>query len=127
MADQVIVFDAGQYNAVINALTTVIEGLQNITTTRAVPLSVNMKLQPDGQTWDPAVELVAAGAEFLAKKHQSIANGMLPRLTTLRDGLIAAKSIFQDTEDLATVSRADFVKDFPDLNVPTPNRLGDAW
>ena len=127
MSDQVIAFDADRYNQLINALTTVIEGLQKTTTAGSVPLSRDVKLQPDGQTWEPAVDLVAAGAQFFTLKYQSVTNGLLPQLTALRDGLIQAKSIFQDTEDLATISRADFVKDFPALNISTPNRPGDPW
>ena len=127
MSEQVIVFDADQYNQLINALTTVIDGLLETTRTGSVPLQQDVKLQPDGQTWAPAAELLAAGGDFFARKYQSVTEGMLPRLTALRDSLVQARSIFQDTEDLATISRADFVQDFPELNVPTPNRLDDPW
>jgi hypothetical protein len=127
MPEDRIGFDSEDYELLITQLGTVINELTSITGSGPVPLSEKVKLQPDGQTWSPAVELVSAGEEFFGRKHAAVHTGLVPRLTNLRDGLIQARSVFQDVEDLATSSRADFVKDFPALDTATPVRLNEPW
>ncbi len=123
MSDPAIVFDADQYNLLITTLTTVIDGLQE-TTVGPVALQENVKLQPEGQTWSPAVELVAAGTTFFSQKHASVTTRTLPRLTALRDSLLEARTIFPNLDDFTAISRVDFVGAFPDLDLPTSNRAG---
>ena len=127
MATQPIAFDTTAYDQLIKALTGLITDLQSATDAGAMPLSGDVLLQPDGQTWAPASDLVAAGRSFFGRKFVAVDQGLLPMLTNLRDGLVQARSIFQDTEDLATISRADFMQQFPELGLATPNRLNDPW
>ena len=126
MAEKQITFDSGQFDQVITALTTVIDGLTAGTTTGSVPLSRDVRLQPDGQNWTPAIDLVAAGKTYFTNLNNNVVS-MLPYLTSVRDAMISAKSIFQDTEDLATMSRADFVRAFPALDTAAPARLPQPW
>ena len=118
MADQQIAFDTDEYDQLIRALTSLIGSLETVTDAGPLPLNSSVLLQPDGQTWQSAAALVAAGRSFFGLTFDSVDAGLLPQLTQLRDGLVQARSIFQDTEDLVTVSRADFMQQFPEFAGP---------
>jgi hypothetical protein len=107
-----IVFGSDQYDKLITHVGSLITDLQNLTSTGPAPLSANLLLQPDGQTWQPAVDLVAAGKAFFEPERALLTDTILPQLTTLQHGLSAARSIFSNAEDLATASSAEFLKEF---------------
>ena len=107
-----IAFSSDQYDQLITHIGTLVTDLQKLTTSGPAPLSANLLLQPDGQTWAPAADLVAAGKAFFEPERSLLDDTILPQLTTLQQGLIAAKSIFSNAEDLALASSADFLKEF---------------
>ncbi|WP_261567483.1 hypothetical protein [Frankia gtarii] len=102
----VIGFDSTKYDQLIAQVGKI---LQDFTDGAAGPLPLNgdLQLQPAGQSWQPAADLVAAGkARFgeMGKRNDDLSGS----LTDLQAALVQARSIFNDTEDLAAVSVEEF-------------------
>lgn len=113
MADQPIAFSSDQYDGLITQLGTLITNLQKVETTGTVLFNDDVRLQPKGQTWGPAMSLVVAGQSFFQAAHSVMDRALLPELVELHQGLFNAKSLFQNAEDLALISSADFISEFP--------------
>ncbi|WP_235488917.1 hypothetical protein, partial [Frankia sp. AvcI1] len=101
-----IEFDSAKYDQLIGQLGGT---LQEFTDGAAgpLPLTADVQLQPAGQTWAPAVDLVGAGTSLfgmISETNDFLVNGV----TDLRAALAQGRSIFNDTEDLATVTAEQF-------------------
>jgi hypothetical protein len=75
-------------------------------------------LQPDGQAWQPAADVVEAGKAF-GNVLGAHAAALLSQLEALFDGLCSARAIFSRVDDLAACSAESFASGHPQL------RLGD--
>jgi hypothetical protein len=119
-----LVFDAGQYDAIIRELTDLAGNLTTATTTGDTPLTDQVLLQPDGQKWLVASSLVAAGKSFFADKDDLVNNLLLPQLAKLSEGMAGAKSVFQEADDLSQITATEFDTEFPALAAPLPTGQG---
>lgn len=101
--------DDATYQQVVAWLDAMIEALRQAGT-GPLPLTADVQLQPTGQTWQPAADLVAAGRESLGTLSTSIGGGidagtggtgLLAILTNLRAGLGMTRGILDGVEERA--------------------------
>jgi hypothetical protein len=125
VVEATIAFDAADYDRLIGTVRDLINDLGDYDRGAGGTLSTpdgNWLLQPDGQVWDAAVDLVDAGKTFgnLLGAH---ATTLLSRLETFFDALCSARAIFSKVSDLAACSAESFVSEFPQLR-PGGERVG---
>ncbi|MGF7234583.1 MAG: hypothetical protein ACQSGP_06455 [Frankia sp.] len=101
-----IQFDSAKYDQLIAQLDPTLQELAE-GAAGPLPLTADVQLQPTGQTWQPAIDLVAAGTGLFGLI-SGTNDSATSSLTSLRTALIQGRSIFNDVEDLATVTAARF-------------------
>ncbi|MFT7841741.1 hypothetical protein Q5530_36870 [Saccharothrix sp. BKS2] len=109
-------FDEAKYNKLIAVIEELEDGLvHHATQSDTVPLDTDFQVQPDGQGWQAATNLVSKGKGFggsVDQQNESLRQG----LVKFRNALVAARGIFKDTDDLATYDIGRFVAEYPDFN-----------
>jgi hypothetical protein len=127
VGEATIAFSAADYDRLITMLRDLINELGDHHEGAAgtlFPPDGNWLLQPDGQVWDPAVTLVAAGKTFgnLLGAHTTT---LLSRLEAFFDALCSARAVFSKAADLATYSAESFGSEYPQLR-PSGDRVGGS-
>jgi hypothetical protein len=112
-----IAFDAADYDRLIAMVRNLINDLGDHDRGAAGRLSGpdgSWLLQPDGQVWAPAANLVEAGKTFgnVLEDHAATS---LSRLEALFDALCSARAIFSNIADLAAYSAESFGSQYPQL------------
>jgi len=119
------VFDAAEYDRLVTAVGNLITELRKDQPGAAgtpPPPDGNWLLQPDGQAWRTAIDLVNAGKTF--GNHLSAhAVTLLSRLEGLFDGFCSARTVFCRVNDLAAYSAESFGSEYPALR-PSDQCMG---
>ena len=118
MAADVVRYDQDQYDYLIAKCQDIADSLHKALFGGKEPLGQDVALQPEQQTWQPAADLVAAGRYFFGTLDEAVDSdgGPLKELTTLHDGLVKARAIFQTTDqDLTKTASSAFTQLAPDL------------
>jgi hypothetical protein len=110
--DPNVKFDEGQYNQLINVIADVEAGAFNSVVMGDVYLGTELKLQPSGQTWQPAVDLVGRGSTF-GGSVDTQTTSLGDSLATFHDALEDAKAVFKNTDDLAAYDATKFTTEYP--------------
>ncbi|KJE20392.1 hypothetical protein FF36_05291 [Frankia torreyi] len=99
-------FDSGKYDQLITQLGAALKELGD-GAAGPLALTADVQLQPSGQTWQPAVDLVGAGTALfglISENNDSLKTGLGDLSTALAQG----RSIFNDVEDLAAATAGQF-------------------
>jgi hypothetical protein len=99
-------FDSAKYDQLISQVDATLQELGE-GANGPLSLSGDARLQPAGQTWQRAIDLVTAGSGLfglISGENDSAVSQM----TNLRTGLAQGRSIFSNVEDLTTVTAAQF-------------------
>jgi hypothetical protein len=111
-----IAFDATEYDKLLTVMGALINDMSDSPTRDGgvgpAPLDGGLLLQPDGQTWQPAVDLVSAGQAFGDTVHTNTTT-LLHELEAFHDALCAARGVFSKAGDLARLSAESFRSDYP--------------
>ncbi|MFC4852604.1 hypothetical protein [Actinophytocola glycyrrhizae] len=117
--DPNVKFDEGQYNQLINVIADVEAGVFDSVVMGDVYLGTELKLQPSGQKWPPAVDLVNKGSGFggsVDTQNTSLGDS----LSSFHDALEEAKAVFKNTDDLAAYDATKFTTEYPGFNGGLP-------
>ncbi len=125
VGEPTISFNAADYDGLIATVRDLVNELGDYDRGAAGTLSPpdgNWLLQPDGQVWDTAANLVEAGKTFggVLGAH---ADALLTRLEALLDALCSARAIFSRVDDLAACSAGSFGSEYPQLR-PSGDPVG---
>jgi hypothetical protein len=127
VVEPTVAFNAADYDRLIGAVRDLINHLGDHVPNAAGTLSPpdgNWLLQPDGQVWETAANLVDAGKSF-GSRLQADATTLLSRLQVLYDALCSVRAVFSDVGDLATCTAKSFASEFPQLR-PCGDPVGGA-
>lgn len=113
--DPNVKFDEGQYNQLINVIADVEAGVFNSVIMGDVYLGSVLKLQPSGQKWPPAVDLVKWGSDF-GGSVDTQTTSLGDSLSSFHDALEEAKAVFKNTDDLAAYDATKFTSEYPGFN-----------
>ncbi|MFI7672973.1 hypothetical protein [Actinophytocola sp. NPDC049390] len=113
--DPNVKFDEGQYNQLINVIADMEAGVFNSVVMGDVYLGSELKLQPSGQTWQPAVDLVSRGSNF-GGSVDTQTTSLGDSLSSFHDALEDAKAVFKNTDDLAAYDATKFTTEYPGFN-----------
>ena len=122
-----IVFNADQYSRLITELVELSNSLSSAVTSGSTPLSPDVRLQPDTQIWQPAIDLVTAGKGFFSHQFASVNDVLLPELTNLCEGMARAKASMEAAGDLAAMMAGDFNAQLPHLSARIPADTDASW
>lgn len=113
--DPNIKFDEAQYTQLMGVIAQVSTSLDDATSIDVTYLDAELKLQPSGQTWEPAVNLVTRGGRFGGSVDTETTN-LAKTLSTFHTALESAKEVFKETDDLAAYDATRFSSDYPGFN-----------
>jgi hypothetical protein len=113
--DPNIKFDEAQYSTLIGVIAEVSRTLDDATSIDVVYLDAELHLQPTGQTWEPAVNLVTRGGRFGGSVDTESTN-LAKTLSTFHTALEQAKEVFKETDDLAAYDATRFTSEYPGFN-----------
>lgn len=105
-------FDEAQYGQLINVIGEVKTSLNKAGYIDVTFLDAELKLQPTGQTWEPAVNLVTRGGTFGGSVDTENAS-LEKTLSTFHSALEQAKEVFKETDDLAAYDATTFTTEYP--------------
>jgi len=113
--DPNIKFDEAQYLQLIGVIAEVNRTLDDATSIDVTYLDAELHLQPTGQTWEPAVNLVTRGGRFGGSVDTESTN-LAKTLSTFHTALEQAKEVFKETDDLAAYDATRFSSEYPGFN-----------
>jgi hypothetical protein len=116
-----IKFSADTYNRLISELGTLVDGLHEAETGH-FPLTADVQVQPAGQVWQPAADLVAAAQKQLGAMHQWNSS-TADAVTGLSTALTRAKAVLRNVDDLATLAVQKFQPELGDWAGPNRNQI----
>jgi hypothetical protein len=117
MAESTIAFNAADYDALITMMRDLLNDLDGGDQDAACtlpPPGADWFIQPAGQEWVVAANLVEAGKTFggvLAARSEALWG----ELDAFFEGLCSARAIFSKVSDLAAYSAAAFSSEYPQL------------
>jgi hypothetical protein len=117
VGEPTIAFSAADYDGLITLVRDLINDLGAYDRGGAGTLGPpdgDWMLQPDGQVWDTAANLVEAGKTF-GNVLGAHAIALLSQLEALFDALCSARAIFSKVSDLAAYSAVSFGSEYPGL------------
>jgi hypothetical protein len=117
--DPNIKFDEAQYNQLIGVIAGVQGTLDDATSIDVTYLDAELRLQPNGQTWEYATNLVTRGGRFGASVDTESTN-LEKSLKSFHAALEQAKEVFKETDDLAAYDATRFSTDYPGFGSSGP-------
>jgi hypothetical protein len=113
--DPNVKFDEAAFNQLIAVVGGVRDTIGKATRDDVTYLDAELLVQPNNQTWDPAVKLVQRGGIFGGSVDTE--NTSLEKtLKTFHESLQLAKEVFKETDDLAAYDATRFTTAYPGFN-----------